>query len=104
MGSVSTPLSEEARSIFAELGYSISERGAEFDAVRDWKEVVVTPVEGGVETPDDDGLHCYVTWKEEVGDLQQSLALSDPAGEWALIGVDEDGTYEVARAPAPASR
>ena len=100
MATVSNPLSKEARSIFDDLGYSVSDRGAELRATRDWKEVRVTPVTDTIDAPDDGRYRCFVTWKDRTEDLERSIDRTDPTYEWALIGIDDDGEYEVVRAPS----
>lgn len=94
-----TPPSEEARSIFDDLGYDVSGQGNRFQAARGWKEVDVYAVTDEVETVDGDRMRCYVTWEARAPDLRHALAQSDPEFEWAVIGVRDDGDYEVARAP-----
>lgn len=94
-----TPPSEEARSIFADLGYDVSGDGDRFRAARGWKEVEVYAVTDDVETADGGRMRCYVTWEEQAPDLRRALANSEPGFEWAVIGVQSDGDYEVARAP-----
>lgn len=95
----STPPIEEARSIFTNLGYTVTGDGAEFSARRDWKEVRVTAVAEDANTPDTGTLRCFVTWREQVGQLRRQLRQADPEYEWAIIGVKDGGDYEVARAP-----
>lgn len=99
MGTVTTPPADEARSIFDDLGYSVTGRGEEFRAIRDWKEVHVLAVDGEVDAPDDGSYRCFVTWKDRAPELEARLARLDPPYEWAVIGVADDGDYEVARAP-----
>ena len=73
MPPVSMPPSEDARSIFRRLGYSVSGDGSEFVAERKWRRVLVTPLctedatdpepylaDGGA-TPK---LRCFVTWRD----------------------------------------
>ena len=43
MGAVITPLAEEARSIFTDLGYTVSGSGREFSAERKWRVVASRP-------------------------------------------------------------
>jgi len=99
MGSVTTPPDEQARSIFADLGYSVDGSGSEFSAVRDWKEIRVHAVTGDPETPSGASYRCFVTWAEDADALSDALRCEDPEFEWAVMGVSEDGEYEVARAP-----
>ena len=99
MGTVTTPPTDEARSIFDDLGYSVTGGGSEFRAIRDWKEVHVLAVDGDVDTPDDGAYRCFVTWEERAPALERHLERADPPYEWAVIGVADDGEYEVSRAP-----
>jgi hypothetical protein len=99
MATVSTAPTEEARSIFADLGYDVIEDDAEYRAIRGWKEVLVTPVTDPTEAPTDGALRCFVTWQEDAGALVRQLGRADPNCEYAVIGVAEDGSYAVERAP-----
>ncbi|SFR60937.1 DUF7116 family protein [Halogeometricum limi] len=105
MPPVSMPPSEEARSIFSRLGYTVSGDGPEFVAERKWRTVQVTVV--GTDTKlrgrralADGGrtreypLRCFVTWKDTAGDLRSRLTDADPSYEWAVIGVDDADTGE----------
>lgn len=96
MGAVTKHLDERAQSIFADLGYTVTDRGSEYLAERKWRIVHVTPAEEIDETPDSGEYRCFVTWSENVGDLERRLEAADPDYEWAIMGVDEDGDYEVA--------
>lgn len=99
MGAVTTPPTEQARAIFDDLGYSVSGAGREFRATRDWKEVRVSAVDDDAETPQDGTYRCFVAWDSDAAALERRLRSTDPPYEWAVIGVREDGDYEVARAP-----
>lgn len=99
MATVSTPPVEQARTIFTDLGYTISGDGDEFQAERKWRVVRVSVLTDSDETPDDGDLRCFVTWKESTAELREKLRRTDPEYEWAVIGVGESGDYEVARAP-----
>ncbi|WP_135825720.1 DUF7116 family protein [Halorussus ruber] len=99
MATVSTPPIDQARSIFTDLGYSVSGDGDEFRAERKWRVVRVTALTDSDETPDDGELRCFVTWKEYASELRTQLRRTDPEYEWAIIGVREDDDYEVLRAP-----
>ena len=94
----SIPLSEAARSIFDDLGYSVTDDGETFRAVRDWKEVHVRTGTPEQDAPDA-ALECVVTWAEEAADVARDLRSAGRPCEWAVIGVRDDGGYEVARAP-----
>ncbi len=91
-------LTEQAKSIFDQLGYTVVDTGSEVRAERDWKVVHVTPTQAGDTVPDAGSLRCFVTPQSQVTTLRQRLHDYDPDYEWAIIGVDGDD-YEVARAP-----
>lgn len=99
MRAVTRPLDEQARSIFAELGYDVHSRGSELLAERKWRMVHVTPVAGDDETPEDGDYRCFVAWNDDVEAVVGRLRREDPDYEWAVLGVDEDGDYEVAHGP-----
>ena len=101
MGTVSTAPVEEARSIFSDLGYTITGDGPEFSAQRKWRSVTVRAVADPDEQPTSDDLCCFVTWRECASDLRQRLQRLDLDYDWAVIGVDDDD-YEVVHAPAGA--
>lgn len=114
MPPVSMPPAEEARSIFSRLGYTVSGDGSNFVAERKWRSVQVTALDtetvelrrraiadGGSQAADADGhddgygLRCFVTWKEATGNLTDGLKSADTPFEWAVIGVDDGGDYDV---------
>ena len=97
MGSVSTltPPSEEARSIFTELGYTVSGTGTELRAERKWRVVHVTAVGESLETPELGDLRCFVAWKDAAHELREQLLTEKPDYDWAIIGVDDSAEYEV---------
>ncbi|WP_137287548.1 DUF7116 family protein [Halorussus salinisoli] len=99
MATVSTPPIDQAKTIFADLGYTVSGDGEEFRAERKWRVVRVTAVTDSEETPDDGDLRCFVTWNEYASELRNQLRQTDPEYEWAIIGVRDGGDYEVLRAP-----
>jgi len=89
--------------VFERLGYAVSGDGSEFVAERKWRSVRVRSLspgaDGGDLLPDADaGLHCLVTWMEHVDELREQLLDRQPAGDWAIIGVDDDGNHEVHQA------
>ena len=96
MRAVTKPLDEQARSIFAELGYTVRDSGRGYLAERKWRVVHVTPAADLEETPESGEYRCFVTWNDDVPGLERRLAAADPDYEWAIIGVDDDGDYEVA--------
>ncbi|WP_331233521.1 DUF7116 family protein [Natronorarus salvus] len=98
MGTVTTSPIEQARSIFADLGYTVSDEGHELRAERDWKVVRVSEARE-VETEAAAGeLRCFVADRETASEFNRRLADADPEYEWALISV-HDGDYRVVRAP-----
>jgi len=99
MGTNHSAPDEQARSIFDGLGYEVAGTGSEFSAKRDWKEVHVSAV-ADTSVPTDGGRYrCFVTWAEHTDALADRLRREDLGCEWAVIGVSEDGDYEVTRAP-----
>ncbi|MFB6165544.1 MAG: hypothetical protein ABEJ31_10335 [Haloarculaceae archaeon] len=102
MATVTTSLAERAESIFSDLGYVVSDEGAHLRAERKWRVVHVAPVDEPAETPDTGELRCFVTWKERAPEVHDSVAERDPDCEWAVIGIDADGDYEVYRPSAGA--
>ncbi|QHS17563.1 DUF7116 family protein [Halopenitus persicus] len=104
MAPVSMPPTTEARAVFRELGYTVDGDGSEFVAERKWRRVLVTPVcaddatdpepylaDGG-ETP---RLRCFVTWRRAATDLRDHLLRLKPPFDWAVIGVDDEGEFDV---------
>lgn len=102
MGPVSIPPVEQARSIFSELGYTLSGDGTEFRAEREWKVVHVTATadedEGSI--PDSGSLRCFVTYREAAESLVRRLSDLGPDYEWAVISVDDGADYDVIHAPS----
>lgn len=105
MAPVTIPPVDRARSIFTELGYTVSGNGTEFRAQRKWRTVHVTALDadsasderaladGGTDERD---LRCYVTYHQTTGNLRKRLNRADPPFEWAIIGVDcESDDYDV---------
>ena len=97
MGTVTTSLSQQAQSIFDDLGYDVSTDGAEFRATRKWRVVQVTPMAEPRDPPTSGDLRCFVTYAEQVDDLERHLCRSDVEYEWAIIGVRDGNDYVVAR-------
>lgn len=93
MGAVSTSLIDEARTIFSDLGYEISEAGDELRAERKWRVVHVTTAD-----PEDAATHgrlrCFVARAEEAPDVRERLLALAPDYDWAVISVAEND-YEV---------
>ncbi len=99
MGPVNMRLVEQARSIFAELGYTVEGNGPEFRAERAWKVVHVNTVYDMNELPRGDGqFHCFVAQPDDADELENRLTRHNPAYEWAIIVVDGE-EYQVERAP-----
>ncbi len=97
MGTVNSPLRQQARTIFSDLGYSVSTEEGELRATRKWRVVEVTPMAEPRDPPSSGQLRCFVTWAETVPALERRLERADPDYEWAIIGIDGDGDYEVAQ-------
>jgi len=96
MGAVTTSLAEHASSIFADLGYSVSRTESELRAERKWRVVRVTCSEPS--TIPTDGQHrCFVTQIEDAATTYRRVSMANPEYDWAVIGVDEDGDYDVYR-------
>jgi len=100
MGTVTTSLGQRARSIFRDLGYSVSASGGELRAERKWRSVQVTPMPEPAEPPTAGSMRCFVTWSEHVSAVERRLRRIDPDYEWAIIGVRDCGDYDVARQTA----
>ncbi|GAB7091739.1 hypothetical protein JCM18237_20100 [Halorubrum luteum] len=99
MAPASMPPTTEARDVFRELGYTVTDDGREFIAERKWRRVLVTALSpdgvddlgpylaDGGETP---RLRCFVTWQEEAAELRDQLVSLKPPYDWAVIGVEGD--------------
>lgn len=96
MSAASTSLQKEAESIFSNLGYEVTPEGRELQAQRKWRVVTVTPMAEPRDPPQSGELRCFVTHAETVTRVEQRLKRADPAYEWAIIGVEDDG-YVVSR-------
>ncbi len=97
MGTVSTSLQDRAASIFADLGYEVQREGTELRAERKWRTVHVTPMVEPSDPPESGEFRCFVTFGDHIDALERELLARDPPYEWAIIGVDGDDRYEVAR-------
>lgn len=104
MGPVNIPPVEQARSIFSELGYTVSGDGTEFRAEREWKVVHVTATadenEGSIPDLDTGSLRCFVTYRDAAESLVRRLSDLKPDYEWAVISVTDDADYDVLHAPS----
>lgn len=98
MGTVNTPLVEEARSVFTDLGYTVSDQGTEFTAERGWKLVEVTPMPEPKTPPESGTLRCFVTYQHSAREVRRQIRRAEPEYDWAIITVEDDD-YEVVRAP-----
>ena len=99
MGPVNMRLVEQARSIFAELGYTVEGTGPDFRAEREWKVVHVNTVVEAADLSNPRGeFHCFVAEPRDADELERRLRTEDPEYEWAIIVVDGD-EYQVERAP-----
>lgn len=94
MGAVSTPLIEEARSIFRDLGYEVSTDGDELRAERKWRVVHVTTADP-CEAPSTGRLRCFVADADRARRVREELLETGPDYDWAVIGVDDGGDYRV---------
>lgn len=99
MATVTTSLAEKAETVFTDLGYVVDRDGREIRAQRKWRSVQVTPVDTPTEAPASGDLRCFVTWEDRADELRDRLASCEPDYEWAVIGVEESGEYEVHHAP-----
>ncbi|MEF8806677.1 DUF7116 family protein [Natronomonas sp.] len=93
MGAVSTSLDEEARDIFTDLGYEVSEDGEELRAERKWRTVHVTTADPE-QAATHGNLRCFVTRAEEASTVRERLLAVEPDYDWAVISVEENG-YQV---------
>ena len=94
MGAVTTSLASQAESIFDDLGYTVSRHDTELLAERKWRIVHVT-LSYPDTIPSDGDFRCFVTRSEEATSTCRRVEMADPDYEWAVIGVDDDGEYEV---------
>jgi len=99
MAGVTTALAERAETIFTDLGYVVERTGPELRAERKWRVVHVTPVDYPPEASSSGDFQCFVTWADQAPDVRERLRQTDPDCEWAVMGVEENGGYEVHRAP-----
>lgn len=97
MGAVSTSLGEQARSIFDDIGYTVSRTDSGLRAERKWRVVEVSVLDGDAPLPETGELRCFVTHASEAASLARRLSRAGVAYDWAIVGVREDGGYEVVR-------
>ena len=86
MGAVSTSLDEEARTIFTDLGYEVTEDGEELRAERKWRTVHVTTADPE-EAATHGRLRCFVASEDRASDVQDRLLALEPDYDWAVISV-----------------
>ncbi|MFB6170752.1 MAG: hypothetical protein ABEJ06_06345 [Haloarculaceae archaeon] len=94
MRDATTPLDETARSIFTDLGYTVTENGSELLAERKWRTVRVTTADP-CDAPEHGALRCFVAEEERAHDVCEELLETKPDYDWAVLGVDDAGEYEV---------
>ena len=92
MGVLSTPLIDEARSIFTDLGYDVEAVGSELRAERKWRLVYITESDPA-EVDDEPDLRCFVAAPDRAYTLRDELLGMTPDYDWAVLSVDEDGDY-----------
>ncbi|PSQ37413.1 hypothetical protein BRD05_00660 [Halobacteriales archaeon QS_9_70_65] len=89
MGAVSTSLIEEARTIFSNLGYEVTDDGEELRAERKWRTVHVTTAD-----PEQAATHgqlrCFVARAERATEVRERLLAAEPEYDWAVVSVDDD--------------
>lgn len=96
MGAVSTPLVDEARSVFEDLGYDVTHDGEELLAARKWREVYVTTADPS-EAPTHGRLRCFVANADRAPAVREKLRDLKPPYDWAVVALDGDD-YEVLHA------
>ncbi|UPM42770.1 DUF7116 family protein [Halocatena salina] len=94
MGIISTPLLEEARSIFSDLGYTVSTAGTELRAERKWRVVYVTTSDPD-DTPNRGDLRCFVAPEDRAASLCEELLARAPDYEWAVMELADSGGYRI---------
>jgi hypothetical protein len=93
MGVVGTPLLDEARTIFGDLGYEVEMDGDELRAERKWRTVFVTTADPGA-APTHGRLRCFVAEAERAREVRDRLVSLAPDYDWAVVAVD-GGEYRV---------
>jgi hypothetical protein len=94
MAVVSTPLIEDARSIFTALGYDVTEAGEELRAEYKWRTVYVTDADPETVSESVD-LRCFVARDGRAERLRNRLLAAAPEYDWAVMRVDTAEEYEV---------
>ncbi|QSG06555.1 DUF7116 family protein [Halapricum desulfuricans] len=95
MGAVTTRLDTQAKSIFDDLGYTVSHEGGEITAERKWRVVHVTPMPEPDDAPTSGRFRCFVTREGNCRELERRLQRQQLEYDWAIMGIDETGDYEV---------
>jgi hypothetical protein len=98
MAAVSTSLDEQAQSIFDDIGYTVSRTDDGLRAARKWREVGVTVLDDDLTLPESGEMHCFVTQASRAPAVRNRLERMDVSYDWAVLGVREDGDYDVIRA------
>jgi hypothetical protein len=93
MGVVSTPLLDEARTIFSDLGYEVEKEDEELRAERKWRTVFVTTADPE-EAPTHGRLRCFVAEADRAGEVRDRLVSLAPDYDWAVVAVD-GGDYRI---------
>ncbi|MCQ4332475.1 hypothetical protein KM295_03030 [Natronomonas sp. F2-12] len=89
MGAVSTSLIEEARTVFQDLGYEVTEEGDELRAERKWRTVYVTAADPS-EASTHGRLRCFVARTDRAPEVRDRLLDLEPDYDWAVITIEED--------------
>ena len=89
MGVVGTPLLDEARTIFSDLGYEVEKEGEELRAERKWRTVFVTTADPG-DAPEHGRLRCFVAEEQRAAHVRDQLVSLAPDYDWAVVAVDAD--------------
>jgi hypothetical protein len=100
MGVFGTPLLDEARTIFSELGYEVEKEGDELRAERKWRTVFVTTADPA-EAPTHGRLRCFVAESERATEVRDRLVSLAPDYDWAVVAV-ESGDYRILHPDADA--
>ena len=87
MGVVSTPLLDEARTIFSDLGYEVEKEGEELRAERKWRTVYVTTADPE-EALTHGRLRCFVAEEARAPEVRDRLVSLAPDYDWAVVAVD----------------
>ncbi|MFB6205771.1 MAG: hypothetical protein ABEJ05_04485 [Haloglomus sp.] len=100
MGVIGTPLLDEARTIFSDLGYEVEKDGDELRAERKWRTVFVTTADPA-DAPTRGRLRCFVTEESRAAEIRDQLVSLAPDYDWAIVAVD-NGDYRILHPDAEA--